>query len=70
MASSSMIRGAVLAILAALFWAPLSGAAHAQPPATPQAELRIGYVELGADPRYAEDRAYAGIRLNVKGNGF
>jgi ABC transporter substrate binding protein (PQQ-dependent alcohol dehydrogenase system) len=50
----------LLRILLAGFMVLVAGAAPAQEP-LPQ--LRIGYLELVDDPRYAADRAYAGIAL-------
>ena len=50
-----------------------SGALRAQqPPPAPAApqELRIGYLELAADPRYSEEHAYARIQLRPLGRPF
>ena len=68
-----MTRFAVRVAFAAISILLASGALRAQqPPPAPAApqELRIGYLELAADPRYSEEHAYARIQLRPLGRPF
>ncbi|HLH51778.1 MAG TPA: ABC transporter substrate-binding protein [Roseiarcus sp.] len=58
---------AALLILAGAFYSPALSQTSA---GAPEQAVRLGYLELANDPRYASDAAYAGIVLRAMGRPF